>query len=250
MSALEVQSEQGSTALLRVSDVTIEREGLPIVRNVSLEVQAGSITVLLGVNGAGKTTLIEGISGAIPVASGSITLSGTEIRKLRPYRRAKLGLAHVEQGRSVFAELTTDENLRVAAGDRDIERVFELFPELKQRRTVHAGLLSGGEQQMLVVARAMLQEPRVLMLDELSLGLAPLVVLRLMEAVKRLRDEGIAILMVEQFAALALEVGSRACILRSGEVVYNGDCATLRESEGLLHQLYLGDLDAAEASAA
>lgn len=242
MSELEAQPP-----LLLVSDVTIEREGLPIVRNVSLEVQAGAITVLLGVNGAGKTTLIEGISGAIPVASGSITLAGTEIRKLRPFRRAKLGLAHVEQGRSVFAELTTDENLRVAAGPRDTEPVFDLFPELKQRRAVQTGLLSGGEQQMLVVARAMLQEPRVLMLDELSLGLAPLVVLRLMDAVKRLRDTGMGILMVEQFASLALEVGSRACILRSGEVVYNGDCATLQESEGLLHQLYLGDLDAVEA---
>jgi branched-chain amino acid transport system ATP-binding protein len=225
---------------LSVRSVTIEREGLPVVRNVSLEVGGGEITVLLGPNGAGKTTLLEGISGVLQLASGAVLLDGVRIDRRLPFQRADLGLAHVEQGRTVFPDLTAEENLRVAAGGRGVEEAFDLFPQLRARRRVAGALLSGGEQQMVVLARAFLRRPRVLLIDELSLGLAPMVLERLMEAVVRLRESGMAILLVEQFAALALEVGSRAYVLAGGVLVYQGGCAELREREGLLQRLYLG----------
>lgn len=234
--------------MLSVRDVTIEREGLPIVRGASLEVATASITVLLGVNGAGKTTLLEGISGAIDLAGGEVFLDEDRIDKLAPYRRARLGVAHVEQGRTVFPELTTNENLLVAAPDGDVGDAYELFPELTARRDVAAGRLSGGEQQMVVLARAFLRKPSALLIDELSLGLAPVVLERLMQAVVGLRESGMAILLVEQFAPLALAVGQRAYVLRSGQIVYDGECAELIQSEALLQRLYLGETVEAGAS--
>lgn len=227
-------------ALLNVHDVTIEREGLPVVRHASLEVAADAITVLLGANGAGKTTLLEGISGIIGLAGGMVSLGDERIDRKEPYRRAALGLAHVEQGRTVFADLSTEQNLLVASGGASPEAAYELFPELRDRRRVAAGMLSGGQQQMLVLARAFLRRPRVLLIDELSLGLAPVVLDRLMRTVTRLAGTGMAILLVEQFATLALDVGDHAYVLRAGEIVYDGTCAELRDTDGLLHNLYLG----------
>ncbi|MBB4918965.1 ABC transporter ATP-binding protein [Streptosporangium saharense] len=230
---------------LSVSRLTVERDHLPIVREASLVAPAGEITVLLGVNGAGKTTLIEGISGATPVASGEITLDGRRIERKRPTARAKLGLAHVEQGRSVFRDLTTEQNFLVAAGDNDVESVFELFPELARRRNSRAGLLSGGEQQMVALGRALVRRPSILLLDELSLGLAPVVVERLFAAVRDLADSGVCVLLVEQFADLALSVGGRAYVLRTGRMVFEGECAELAASPGLLQRLYLGSAEEA-----
>lgn len=227
--------------MLSVRDVTIEREGLPIVRGASLDAAAGEVTVLLGLNGAGKTTLLEGVAGAIDLAGGEVLLAGERIDRKPAYRRARLGLALIEQGRTVFAELTTTENLLVASGGRPVEEAFELFPELGKRRDVVGGLLSGGEQQMLVLARAFVRQPRALLADELSLGLAPVVLERLMVAVERLAQSGMAILLVEQFASLALDLGRRAYVLRGGEIVYDGTCAELRDTEGLLQRLYLGE---------
>jgi branched-chain amino acid transport system ATP-binding protein len=235
-------------SVLEVRDVTIEREGLPIVRRASLEAQAGSITVLLGLNGAGKTTLLEGISGVIGVRSGEVLLAGERIDRRPAFRRARAGLSHVEQGRGVFPDLTTQENLLVASQSGDVEAAFALFPELAKRRDVIGGLLSGGEQQMLVLARAFVREPKLLLVDELSLGLAPVVLKRLMAAVEELARQGMAIVLVEQFAALALEVGTKAYVLRGGEVVYDGTCAELRDEDGLLQRLYLGEAAAAEAA--
>lgn len=226
--------------LLSIDGVTVEREGLPVVRDASLEVDAGAVTVLLGVNGAGKTTLLEGVSGIIGLADGTVTLDGVRIDRKEPYRRAQAGLAHVEQGRAVFPELTVTDNLRVATA-ADIGEAFALFPELRARRDVAGALLSGGEQQMLVLARAFLRKPKALLIDELSLGLAPRVLQRLMAAVAELADTGMAILLVEQFAALALEIGGHGYVLRSGVIVYDGDCARLRDDEGLLQDLYLGE---------
>lgn len=227
--------------LLSVAGVTVERDGLPVVRDASLEVDAGAVTVLLGVNGAGKTTLLEGVSGVIDLAGGEVVLDGERIDRREPYRRAALGLAHVEQGRTVFPELTAEENLLVASGGRATGDAYELFPELVARRGVAAGLLSGGEQQMVALARAFLRRPKALLIDELSLGLAPVILERLMVTVGELRRAGMAILLVEQFASLALEAGDRAYVLRGGEVVYDGTCAELREAGGLLHELYLGE---------
>ncbi|MGH8890199.1 MAG: ABC transporter ATP-binding protein [Acidothermaceae bacterium] len=233
--------------LLAVNDVTIEREGLPIVRHASLKAAGGGITVVLGINGAGKTTLLEGISGVIHTTHGSVVLDGVRIDKKPPFVRASMGLAHVEQGRTVFPELTTRENLLVASGGRPVDEALAIFPELEKRMRVAGGLLSGGEQQMLVLARAFLRNPKVLLIDELSLGLAPLVLERLMASVVKLCDTGMAIVLVEQFAPLALQVGSRAYVLRGGEVVYDGSCQELRDRDGLLQDLYLGQTDGVTA---
>ena len=225
----------------RVTDLVVNRVGLPVVRRASLVVETGSVSVLLGANGAGKTTLLEGLSGVIAVAGGSIELLGEAVQGLRAGGRARKGLAHVEQGRTVFRTLTTDENLRAASRRADVDQAYALFPELERRRQVRAGLLSGGEQQMLVIARALLTRPRAIMIDEMSAGLAPIVVGRLMAAVRQLAEEGLAVLLVEQFAALALSIGDRAYVLRRGRIVYDGPCPALAQSPDLLHRLYLGD---------
>jgi branched-chain amino acid transport system ATP-binding protein len=226
---------------LVISSLSISRSELPVVTGIDARVESGSISVVLGANGAGKTTLLEGLSGIIPVASGTIAIDGHEIQKARPGQRSRQGLAHVEQGRTIFSQLTTEENMKVALRDgSDLSEAYGLFPELLQRRTVRAGLLSGGEQQMLVIARALLTRPKVLMIDEMSAGLAPVIVSRLMAAVRKLADAGLAVLLVEQFAALALGIGNRAYVLRRGRVVYDGDCNTLLRSPDELHKLYLG----------
>jgi branched-chain amino acid transport system ATP-binding protein len=225
----------------KVTDLVVNRVGLPVVRQASLVVEPSSVSVLLGANGAGKTTLLEGLSGIVAVASGTIELQDEAIQGLRPGARARKGLAHVEQGRTVFRMLTTDENLRSASQLADVDQAYALFPELEKRRYVRAGLLSGGEQQMLVIARALLTRPKVIMIDEMSAGLAPIVVGRLVSAVRKLAEEGLAVLLVEQFAALALSIGDRAYVLRRGQIVYDGPCPALAQSPDLLHRLYLGD---------
>ncbi|MEU4805315.1 ABC transporter ATP-binding protein [Actinosynnema sp. NPDC023587] len=229
-------------SVLSIEDVTVDRYGLTIVRGVSLRVDEGSVTVLLGANGAGKTTLLEGVSGAVPIASGRIRLDGEPVEKLRAWRRARAGLAHVEQNRTVFRELSVLDNLRAACRHDDTpDRVFELFPELRKQVHAPAGLLSGGEQQMLVVGRALLGRPRVLLVDEMSLGLAPIVVDRLASAVRRLADGGVGVLLVEQFAALALGIADRAYVMARGAIVHSGDGSRLRADQGYLRALYLGD---------
>jgi len=226
---------------LAVHDLVVNRAGLPVVRKASLAVERGSVSVLLGANGAGKTTMLEGLSGVAPIAGGVIELKGKPIHGVGPSARARSGLAHVEQGRTVFRMLTTDENLRAASRRADTAQAYALFPELEKRKHVRAGLLSGGEQQMLVIARALLTRPDAIMIDEMSAGLAPVVVGRLMGAVRKLAEEGLAVLLVEQFAALALSIGDRAYVLRRGEIVYDGACPALAQSPDLLHRLYLGD---------
>jgi len=228
------------TALL-VHNLFVSRSELPVVRGVSLCVATGSVSVLLGANGAGKTTLLEGLSGVTPIAGGKIELSGDSIEKLRPGARTRKGLVHIGSGRTVFGTLTTDENLRAASREADAAEAYALFPELERRRSVPAGLLSGGEQQMLVIARGLLTKPKVVMIDEMSAGLAPVVIGRLMATVRKLADGGLAVLLVEQFASLALSIGDRAYVLRRGQIVYDGACPALANAPDLLHRLYLGD---------
>ncbi|MGO1173149.1 MAG: ABC transporter ATP-binding protein, partial [Actinomycetaceae bacterium] len=159
---------------LTIEALTVPRGELTICRDVDLEVPEGEITVLLGPNGAGKTTLLDGIAGVLPAESGSVTLAGRRLDRLPVHRRASAGLAYAEQGRSVFSRLTVAQNLAVVDRSRAaLTRAFDLFPRLAERRDVRAGLLSGGEQQMLILARALATRPRILMVDELSLGLAP-----------------------------------------------------------------------------
>ncbi len=231
-----------STAL-KLDQVTIVRSGSTIIRDLSLEATAGEITVLLGANGAGKTTLLEGISGVIDVASGQIKLNGTEMRTLKREKRAKLGLAHVEQGRTVFAGLTTEQNLLAAAPSDRLARAYEMFPSLERRRLTGADQLSGGEQQMLVLARAFLTEPKVVLLDEISLGLAPTIVMSLLPVVRDLADSGVGVVLVEQFADLALSIGDRAYVLDRGRIVFDGPCRELIDRPELLHGAYLARAD-------
>jgi branched-chain amino acid transport system ATP-binding protein len=226
---------------LRISDLTVPRQGFPIVRDLTLEAPAGEVTVLLGANGAGKTTLLEAISGLIPSDAGQISLGGTEIQDMAPMSRALTGLAHVEQGRHVFAELTVVENIEVAAaGQAPIDRAMELFPELKPRRDLPAISLSGGEQQMLVIARALAREPRVLLIDEMSLGLAPVIVQRLLPIVERLAAEGVAVLLVEQYADLALRIANKAYVLSRGQIVLSGEASELVANPDTVRDAYLG----------
>jgi branched-chain amino acid transport system ATP-binding protein len=207
---------------LKIDGVSVARGELTVVRGVHLPCPAGKVTVLLGANGAGKTSLLDAIAGVIPVTGGTITLGG------RPIRRAGLGLSYVEQGRSIFGALTVEENLAVVAGrSTKVERAYELFPELKPRRKVAAQMLSGGEQQMLVLGRAIVGETEVLLIDEMSQGLAPVIVKRLMPFVETAARSGIAVLLVEQFAHMALRIGDRAYVLSIGSIVLQGEAKDL-----------------------
>ncbi|MFD0886154.1 ABC transporter ATP-binding protein [Streptosporangium algeriense] len=230
-----------SGEVLSLKDVNINRGDTPIVHDVSLTVAPGTVTVVLGANGAGKTTLMDGIAGLAPVTSGTIQLDGAPIEKLPVYKRAQAGLGYVEQARTVFRTLTVEQNLLVSrSGKGDAEKVYELFPELQKRRTLQAGHLSGGEQQMLVLGRALISDPKIILIDEMSLGLAPVVVRRLMHAVKDLVGLGIAVLLIEQFANLALEIGANAYVLRKGRVVFDGPCDEIRGDSERLHEFYFG----------
>ena len=227
---------------LEIENLRVNRGGLPVIRGASLMVEEGTITVLLGANGAGKTTLLEGVAGAVASSGGMVRVGGVHVEKLSPYRRARQGLSLVEQGRAVFKDLTVEENLDVARKDNvSTDETFEIFPELAPRRHIRSGLLSGGEQQMLLIGRALLARPKVLLIDEMSLGLAPLIVQRLMRLTRDLAKGGLSILLVEQFASLALAVGHRAYVLRRGEIAYDGKCAELRKDPKLLHKLYFGE---------
>ncbi|NRQ39752.1 ABC transporter ATP-binding protein [Nonomuraea sp. NN258] len=227
--------------ILDVRGISVSRGEVPIVHEVTLGVAPGTVTVLLGANGAGKTTLLDGIAGLAKASAGTITLDGAELAGLPTYRRAQAGLGYAEQARTVFRTLTLEQNLLVSGdGDGDVAMVYRLFPELERRRSVPTGLLSGGEQQMLVLGRALIAAPKVVLIDEMSLGLAPVVVRRLMASVRDLTELGIAVLLVEQFANLALEIGTRAYVLRKGRIVYDGPCADLRGADDRLHEFYFG----------
>ncbi len=226
---------------LDIKGLVVNRSGIPIVRGIDLSARGGEISVVLGSNGAGKTTTLEGISGIIP-AAGEVLLDGENIAGANAGTRARHGLRHVEQGRTVFVEMTVEENLAVALHpSADLGEAYALFPELVQRRGVNAGMLSGGEQQMLVIARALVGRPKVVLIDEMSSGLAPIIVSRLMSAVRTLADDGMAVVLVEQFATLALAIGNRAYVLRRGEIVYDGGCQALARDPARLHALYLGE---------
>lgn len=228
---------------LLVRDLVVHRGGSTIVNGVDLSAPPGEVTVLLGPNGAGKTTLLEALSGRIPASHGTVHIGGRDILRSSRGARARLGLAHVEQGRTVFRDLTVEENLRVAARTGELDDAYTLFPELRLRSGVAAGALSGGEQQLLVLARAMLARPQVLLIDEMSLGLAPVVVRRLLPAVSTLAAQGVAVLLVEQYAALALSIGTAAMVLFRGQIVLRSSAAELRHHTDRLHRAYLGGVD-------
>lgn len=228
------------TTGLTLQDVTVSWGKVGVVSGVTLDVTPGTISLVIGPNGAGKSSLLSGISGALR-AAGQICLNGRDITREPRWRRARLGLCHVEQGRPVFGSLRARDNIAVVSRDPDaLGRSLELFPELESRLDTPAELLSGGEQQMLVLARALARRPSVILVDEMSLGLAPVIVSRLIDAVRALADGGLAVLLVEQFAQLALGVSDRAYVLSSGRVTYSGDAASLLADPELLHSAYLG----------
>jgi branched-chain amino acid transport system ATP-binding protein len=223
--------------------------GIPVVRDLTLHVDAGEIVALLGPNGAGKTTTLLTISGLLPPIAGSVEVLGEPVRGERPHLVARRGLAHVAEDRSLFFDLSVQENLRLGlTGDRAqrtaaYDHALELFPALADLRDRRAGLLSGGEQQMLAMARALASQPRCLLVDEMSLGLAPIVVERLLPLVRRIATEtGAGVLIVEQHVNMALEVADRAYILSHGELVTEGDAEVLRQDRDLLESSYLGDV--------
>src|SRR5918994_5535459 len=202
---------------LTLDHVAISRGAGPVIAGVSLTLQPGSITALVGPNGAGKTSLLESVSGIVQASAGRISFDGTDITTVSRRKRAKLGIAHVEQGRTVFPSLTVRENLEITSRTKsDFDDSLALFPELEKRLTSPTGLLSGGEQQMVVLARAFAARPRMLLIDEMSLGLAPVVFLRLMPVVKQIADTGVGVLLVEQFAHLALQIANDALVITGG----------------------------------
>ena len=230
--------------LLRLRNVDAAYGRFVALSNVSLIVPEGAVVALLGPNGAGKTTMLRTISGMLPPAGGEISFDGVRIDRLPDHRIAKLGLAHIPEGRGIFPGLTVRDNLLMARygtrrGDDRLGRVFELFPVLERRRTQTAGTLSGGEQQMLSLARAVITDPRMLMIDELSLGLAPRLVSQLFDDVRAIRDAGTTILLVEQYVRHALRLADIVVILHKGKVRFIGEPGELQEDETLVES-YLG----------
>jgi len=210
-----------------------------ILHGVSLNVQQGELVALLGRNGAGKTTTMRSVMGLTPPRGGNIKLFGKDMTRAPSYRIAGSGVGYVPEGRKIFGHMTVHENLLVppeTPGPWTVETIYKLFPRLEERRTSKGGRLSGGEQEMLAIARALLLNPKFLILDEPSQGLAPVIVQDVMRTVSRMKDEGMSILLVEQNAMLALQLADRAYVLSDGEVVYDGPAAELRaDTERMEH---------------
>ena len=234
------------TLLLELSGLHAGYGPVEVLHGIDLTVSTGEVVVVLGANGAGKTTMMRAISGTL-ARRGSITLDGEDIGRTSPDAIVRAGLAQVPQGRGTFVDLSVEDNLRAGAYVRkddgvraDIERWYEVFPRLAQRRAQHAGSLSGGEQQMLAIARALMSRPRLLLCDEPSLGLAPIIVQELFGILGRLnKEEGLSLLLVEQNANLAMEIADRAYLLETGTIVASGDADSIRNDDAI-RQAYLG----------
>ena len=232
--------------LLSIRDLEVRYGPVPAVKGVSIEVPAGEIRAILGANGAGKTSTIKAVLGLVK-SRGTIQLEGQPIHGLPPHRIHQLGVAWVPEGRQLFSTLTVHENLEMGAfAQRDgaafaarVDRMFAMFPRLRERRTQLAGSLSGGEQQMLAIARALISEPRLLIMDEPSLGLAPKVVQQLFEQIREINARGLSILMVEQNARQALKIAHYAYLLEVGRLASEGPSATLMASDEV-QRVYLG----------
>jgi branched-chain amino acid transport system ATP-binding protein len=233
--------------LFEAQDLTCSYGAVPALKGVSVTVDDGEVVALIGANGAGKSTLLRTVSGLMRPTAGTITFRGKRIDHMPPHAIMRLGIAHVPEGRLVFAPMTVLDNLKMGAYRRrdqkqvnaDMQRMFEYFPVLEQRRKQLAGSLSGGEQQMLAVARALMTSPRLVLMDEPSMGLSPILVETVAQIVTTMRQTGLSVLLVEQNAALALSVASRAYVLEIGRVMMQGDSRSIARDEGV-KKAYLG----------
>lgn len=235
--------------LLDLRQLEVSYGGIRAVRGIDLHVDAGELVCLIGANGAGKSTTLRAICGLVPVAGGDVQYDGQSIAGRKPFELVRRGLVMVPEGRGIFGQLTIEENLNMGAYTRrdaaqvrqDIERVFTLFPRLAERRRQAAGTLSGGEQQMVAMGRAMIARPKLLLLDEPSMGLAPLMVDKVFEVVRTIAAEGVTILLIEQNARLALENSHRGYVMESGELILSGPANDLLV-DPKVRAAYLGEL--------
>jgi len=233
--------------IFSTNDLTVKYGQITALRDLSIHLETGELTTLLGANGAGKTTLLKTISGLLKPTKGCITYQGVNIEGMQPDRIIKMGIAHCPEGRKALPRQTVYENLKMGAYirndsdevEKDIERFFEMFPRLQERRDQLAGHLSGGEQQMLVICRALMSRPKILLLDEPSMGLAPLVVREVFEIIRQIHEEGTTILLVEQNAKMALKIADKGYILEVGKIVAVDDAQALLKSKAV-QESYLG----------
>ena len=233
--------------LLEVNRMQVGYGGIQAVKQVDLQLDQGEFVCLIGANGAGKTTALKAICGVLSAVGGSVRYAGAEVLGIPSFELVRRGLVMVPEGRGIFAQLTVAENLMMGAYaredrdiDPDIERMYELFPRLRERRSQTGGTLSGGEQQMLAIGRALMSRPRLLLLDEPSMGLAPLMVQKVFETVQAVARQGVTILLVEQNATLALKLASRGYVMESGVITLSGDAAALR-ADPRVREAYLGE---------
>lgn len=236
--------------MLQITNLSAYYDRISALRRVSIHVREGEIVCLIGANGAGKSTLLNVISGIVPASEGEIKFDGKSIKNLRPDKIVKRGIVQVPEGRQIFPDMTVKENLELGAYLRfkrrekeeiseTMEKVFEKFPVLAQRKNQHAGTLSGGEQQMLAIGRALMSAPKILLLDEPSMGLAPIIVEQIFDIIRSLREEGVTILLVEQNARSALSIADRGYVLETGTVILEGLSSELVEDEEV-KRAYLG----------
>ena len=233
--------------MLEIKDLNVFYGAIHALKGVSITVDEGELVSLIGANGAGKTTTLHTISGLITASSGTVMLDGQDLQKASPHRIINMGLAHVPEGRHVFARMTVEENLRMGAYilkdqkkiNENLEKVYSHFPRLKERWKQLAGTLSGGEQQMLATGRALMTDPRIVLMDEPSMGLSPLLVKEIFSIIQQLHDSGITILLVEQNAKMALAISDRAYVLETGCIAMSGKASELAEDDRV-RKAYLG----------
>ena len=235
-------------AMLEIRDLNVYYGVIQALKGISFEVNEGEVIALIGANGAGKTTTLHTLTGLIPAKSGSIVLDGKDITKTPAHKIVKLGIAHVPEGRRIFQHLTVLDNIRLGAFTRkdkdgiaeDIEKVYKLFPRLEERKTQIAGTLSGGEQQMLAMGRALMSKPRIVVMDEPSMGLSPILVSEIFDIIQNIREQGTTVLLVEQNAKKALAIADRAYVLETGKIVLSGKASDLINDESV-KKAYLGE---------
>ncbi|CAM3472919.1 ABC transporter ATP-binding protein [Pseudostreptobacillus hongkongensis] len=233
--------------ILEVNDINVFYDKIHAIKDISFNIKEGEIVSFIGANGAGKTTILNSVSNVLPIKSGEIVLNGENITNIKAHKLVSKGMAHVPEGRRIFTDLTVLENLEMGAYTRsksefneEVEKIFNLFPRLLERKNQLSGTMSGGEQQMLAIGRALMSKPKLILLDEPSMGLSPLLVKEIFEIIKRINKEnGVTVLLVEQNAKMALEISDRAYVIETGEIVLEGSGKDLI-NDPIIKKAYLG----------